>query len=111
MYCPKRGFTCLPVASKRATVSTLVPVPVAPPNWVWFNELYVSNRNCKFRAPSCHLKFFISERSQLLMPGPRNASFGELPRPNFLASGITTTDVLNADRGVRWSFGRMGLAL
>jgi len=32
IYCPKRAFTCLPVASNRATVSTLVPVPFAPPN-------------------------------------------------------------------------------
>src|SRR5690349_19490901 len=50
--------------------------------------------------------FFMSDRSQLLMPGPRNASLGELPRSNFDASGAPTAATLKACSGVRWSFGR-----
>src|SRR5690242_3717810 len=61
--------------------------------------------------PSCHLKFFISERSQLLMPGPRKASLGELPRPNFAGSGATTTPTLKACNGVIRLFGSTALAV
>src|SRR5262245_18611254 len=111
MYWPNRWLTCFPLASKRATVSILVPVPFAPPNCVWLNVLYVSKRNCIERAPSCHLKFFMSERSQLLIPGPRKASFGEFPRPNFDASGTRITAVLKVCRGVRWSFESIALAV
>src|SRR5258706_7210521 len=53
----------------------------------------------------------MTDMSQLLMPGPRNASLGEFPRPNLEAAGRTTTPVLKASSGVRWSFGNTAVAV
>ena len=67
--CPKVAFVCAPVAGlKRAVVSSVV-------YWVWLKALYASARN-SIRARSRYTAtVFSRDRSQLLIPGPRNAVF------------------------------------
>src|SRR5215475_4107161 len=73
LTCPKRGLTCLPLASKRAVVSM-------PDHWVWLKALYTSQRNCRRRDSLLRGIFLKSEKSQLCVPGLRKTSFGAFPK-------------------------------
>src|ERR1019366_5027305 len=47
-------------------------------HWVWFQALYISNRNWKKRASLLPIGIFLKrERSQLFIPGPRNGRTAE----------------------------------
>src|SRR5262245_41772737 len=98
VYWPKRALVCAPklgpgVGLNCAVVST-------SRNCVWLNALYISNRYCidtPFSPPI--RKFLKTEMSQLLTPGPRIGSFGALPMPNAVRSGILTTEISKARVG------------
>src|SRR5258706_4903110 len=62
--CPNVVFTCFPVASKRAVVST-------PLNCVWLNTLYISHRSCSARREPPKGIRLKNVTSVLFVPGRR----------------------------------------
>ena len=79
-------------------------------NCVWLKALYASARNCKLKR-SVNLMFLKSERSQLLMPGPRATTAPALPMqamPVLVHRGGPKAALLKYWLMLRLSFGNTG---
>ena len=75
-------------------------------NWVWFQTLKNSPRNCRLLPrDSLRTKFLNKDRFQLSRPGPRTELRGVLPKQ----SGPVTQVRLSVDRRVKPLVHRVGV--